>query len=65
MPQFKVTGTLRFNDGSPSFDVQLIETASSAAAAISAAIAKAKRLPAADMLDNVNAVLYVREEVVS
>ncbi len=65
MPQFRVTGTLHFNDGSPSFDISLTETASSAPAAISAAIAKANRLPAVELVDNVHAVLYVSEEVSS
>jgi len=62
MPQFRVTGTLRFSDGSPPFDITLTETASSAPAAVSAAIAKAKRLPAVELVDNVHAVLYVPGE---
>lgn len=63
MPKYRVTGTLLFDDGSPSFDLDRVETAPTPSAAISAALALWKRLPAVETVDNVEVRLYNEEAV--
>lgn len=62
MPQYRITGTLTFVDGSPNSDTELVETASSPAAAISAAIALAKKQSNVESFINVTATLYPEEQ---